>query len=121
MWTAVVGGLIHRAATRISTASDQRSATPRRNRRTKDRRKPFRRGILECMVGLSVTFQNNPCVGLPHRVIVRARHRLGSRPKKQHDRKSRQFLQIPVVLLEGERPRPETGSVPYDCLPSPQG
>src|SRR5690348_985103 len=59
MCTTVVGGSIHRAATRISTASNQRSATPRRNHRTKDRREPFRSGVLESVAGFSVTLQNN--------------------------------------------------------------
>src|ERR1700726_885897 len=59
MCTAVVGGSIHRAATRISTASDQRSATPMRNHRTKDRRVPFRSGVFEGISGFSITLQNN--------------------------------------------------------------
>src|SRR5208282_4299235 len=59
MCTTVVGGSIHRAATRINTASDQRSATPTRNHRTKDRRAPVRRGVLGCVSGFSVTLQNN--------------------------------------------------------------
>jgi hypothetical protein len=42
-----------------STASDQRSATPTTHHRTKDRRKPFRSGVLGCVYGFSVTFQNN--------------------------------------------------------------
>ena len=59
MCTAVIGGLVHRAASRISTPSSQRSATPRRNHRTKDRRKPFRSAVLGRLPGFSVTFQNN--------------------------------------------------------------
>src|SRR5215469_14495263 len=57
--TAVVGGSIHRAATKISTASDQRSATPMTNHLAKDRRTPFRSEFLVWMSGFSVTFQNN--------------------------------------------------------------
>jgi hypothetical protein len=63
MCTAVVGGLIHRAATRISTARDQRSATPMRNHLRKDRRELFRGGasrvVSGVVSGFSVTFQNN--------------------------------------------------------------
>src|SRR5580700_11279150 len=59
MCTAVIGGSIHRAATRISTASDQRSAAPMKNHRTKDRRKPFRGGVSGSMSGFSVTLQNS--------------------------------------------------------------
>jgi hypothetical protein len=63
MCTAVVGGLIHRAATSVSAASNQRSATPMANHRTKDRKERLRGGVLVCAV--SVTFQNNsprsPC------------------------------------------------------------
>ncbi len=59
MCTTVVGGSIHRAATRISTAIDQRSATPMRNHRTKDRRVPFRCGLFGGVSGFSVTLQNN--------------------------------------------------------------
>src|SRR5277367_3222612 len=63
MCTAVVGGSIHRAATSISTASDQRTATPMRNHRTKDRSEPLRRGVFGWVFGgvsgVSVTLQNN--------------------------------------------------------------
>src|SRR5437899_3841488 len=59
MCTAVVGGSIHRAATKISAASDQRSTTPMTSHRTKDRRKPVRRGVWVCVSGIAVTFQNN--------------------------------------------------------------
>ena len=59
MCTAVVGGLIHRAATRTSAARDQRSAAPMRNHRTRDRRELFRSGVLSCASGFSVTYQNN--------------------------------------------------------------
>src|SRR5277367_1670612 len=59
MCTAVVGGSIHRAATSISTASDQRSATPIRNHRTKDRRDPFQCQVFGSASGFSVTPQNN--------------------------------------------------------------
>ena len=58
MCTAVVGGSIHRAATRISAASDQTSTTPITSHRTKDRRKPLRNGVLGCVSRFSVTFQN---------------------------------------------------------------
>src|ERR1700726_4870787 len=59
MCTAVVGGSIQRAATRISTASDQRSPTPMRNHRTKDRRVPFPCGVVGSISGFSITLQNN--------------------------------------------------------------
>jgi hypothetical protein len=59
MCTAVVGGSIHRAATRVSAASDQRSATARRNHRTKERRELLRSGVLEGVYGVVVTFQDN--------------------------------------------------------------
>src|ERR1700730_5270671 len=65
MCTAVVGGSIHRAATRISAASDQRSTTPMTSHRIKDRRKPVRSGVLVCVFGIAVTFQNNSLAGLP--------------------------------------------------------
>src|ERR1700752_3740200 len=58
MCTAVVGGSIQRAATRISTAIDQRSATPMRKHRTKDRRE-LRSGVLGCVSEFPATFQNN--------------------------------------------------------------
>src|SRR5271167_2297395 len=59
MCTAVVGGSIHRAAPRISAANDQRSTTPMTSHRMKDRRKPVRSGVLVCVFGIAVTFQNN--------------------------------------------------------------
>jgi hypothetical protein len=69
MCTAVDGGSIHRAATRISAASDQRSTTPmpshrtrdRRteDRRTKGRRKPLRTRVSGSVSGFSVTLQDN--------------------------------------------------------------
>jgi hypothetical protein len=58
MCTAVVGGSIQRAATRISTASDQRNATPMSSHRTTDRSEPLRSGV-GCVSGFSATFQNN--------------------------------------------------------------
>jgi hypothetical protein len=84
MCTAVVGGSIHRAATRVSAASDQRSTTPTRNHRMNNRRENFRCGAwdsessaglpstcagrssacsFEGVSGFSVTPQNNrlPC------------------------------------------------------------
>src|ERR1700676_1362046 len=63
MCTAVVGGSIHRAATRISAASDQRSTTPMTSHRIKDRRKPVRSGVLVCVFGIAVTFQNDSLGG----------------------------------------------------------
>jgi len=66
MCTAVVGGSIHRTATSISTASDQRSATPMRNHLMKDRRKLLRGGVSGMtsgasgvVSGFSVTLQNS--------------------------------------------------------------
>src|SRR5258706_4731106 len=59
MCTAVVGGSIHRAPTRISAASGQRSTTTMTSHRLKDRRKLFRSGVLVCVFGVAVTFQNN--------------------------------------------------------------
>src|ERR1039457_5024315 len=59
MCTAVVGGSIHRAATRISAASDQRSTTPMTRHRIKDRTKPVRSGVLVSVFGIAVTFQND--------------------------------------------------------------
>src|ERR1700682_1757893 len=58
MCTAVDGGSIHRAARRISAASDQTSTTPITSHRTKDRRKPLRSGVLGGVSGFSVTLQN---------------------------------------------------------------
>src|SRR5579872_2000665 len=57
MCTAVDGGSIHRAAIRISEASDQISTAPITSHRTKHHRKPLRR-VLGCVSGFSVTFQN---------------------------------------------------------------
>jgi len=59
MCTAVVGGSIHRAATRMSAASDQSSTTPMTTHRMKERRNPVRSGILVCVSGVAVTVQNN--------------------------------------------------------------
>src|ERR1700722_6769310 len=59
MCTAVVGGLTHRAATRISAANDQRSATPMTSHRIKDRRKAVRSRALVSVFGIAVTSQNN--------------------------------------------------------------
>src|ERR1700747_1580800 len=47
-----VGGSIHRAATRISTASHQSSTTPMTNHRKKDRREPFGGLLWVCVSGL---------------------------------------------------------------------
>src|SRR6266540_4722472 len=59
MCTAVVGGSIHRAATRSSAASDQKSNAPMISHWTKDRSKPFRSGVLGCVHGPGVTFLNS--------------------------------------------------------------
>src|ERR1700679_3330579 len=59
MWTAVVGGSIHRAAARISAASVQSSARAITSHRMKDRRKLFRRGFFLLGFGVAVTFQNS--------------------------------------------------------------
>src|ERR1700746_3777178 len=69
MCTAVVGGSIHRAATRGSTASDQRSATPIRNHPSKRRREPFRPGALVLVSGFSVTLQNNRFPFIPFEFV----------------------------------------------------
>src|ERR1700758_1249848 len=63
MCTVVDGGSIHRAARRISAASDQTSTTPMTSHRTKYREKPLRRGVLGDVSGFSVTFQNNNPAG----------------------------------------------------------
>src|SRR5580700_9555168 len=80
MCTAVVGGSIHRAATRISTASDQRSATPMRNHRTKDRRELLRGGVGGVGGGVarfSVTLQNNRLgwIAIARKALTRTSHR----------------------------------------------
>jgi hypothetical protein len=82
MCTVVDGGSIHRAARRISAASDQTSATPMASHRTKDRREPLRGGVLGGGVsGFSVTFQNNSLGG--SLLILRTKpaptHRRGTR------------------------------------------
>src|ERR1035437_6117356 len=59
MCTAVVGGSIHRAATRVRAQSDQRNTTPPTSHRTKDRRKLFPSGVSVCVFGIAVTFQND--------------------------------------------------------------
>ena len=71
MCTAVVGGSIHRAATRINAANDHRSASPMRSHVTKERRVTFRcevvggvlggvrGGVLGLVFGFSGTLQNN--------------------------------------------------------------
>ena len=51
MCTAVVGGSIHRLATSVSAASDQRTAVAMRSHRTKDRRKLLRSGVVACAMG----------------------------------------------------------------------
>src|ERR1700728_4178485 len=63
MCTAVDGGSIPRPATRSSVANDQTSATPMASHRTKDRRKPLRRGVLGVVSGFSITSQNNSRAG----------------------------------------------------------
>src|SRR5579862_3764780 len=59
MCTAVVGGSIHRAARRITAASDQRSTTPMTSHRIKDRTKGFPRRVLMRVFSVAVTFTNN--------------------------------------------------------------
>src|SRR5580692_6193357 len=59
MCTAVVGGSIHRADTRISAANDQRSTTPMTNHRTKDRRRPDSSRVLMYVFSIAVAFRNN--------------------------------------------------------------
>lgn len=59
MCTAVVGGLIHRAATSMSAAIDQRTAAAKRSHRAQDRSKLFREGTSRTPGGASalpVTF-----------------------------------------------------------------
>src|SRR6266446_4306104 len=73
MCTVVVGGSIHRAATRVSAASDQRTTTPMTSHRIKDRRKPVRNGVLVCVFGIAVKFQNNSPGWLPLMDILHAR------------------------------------------------
>src|ERR1017187_4591986 len=63
MCIAVVGGSIHRAATRVSAASDHKITTARPSHRTQDGRSFFRSGIFGGRDGVVVTFQNN-CLGL---------------------------------------------------------
>src|SRR5208282_507115 len=103
MCTAVVGGSIHRAATRISAASDQRSTTPMTSHRIKDRTKPVCSGVLIGVFGISVTFQNNSRVGLPlmDDLARRGQARCPSwpAPDKRHNRTSEtsHTLRTPVV------------------------
>src|SRR6202035_3269773 len=59
MCTAVVGGSIHRAARRISAASDQRSTTPMTSHRIRDRTKGFPSRGLMCVLSGAVTFPND--------------------------------------------------------------
>src|ERR1700751_3218213 len=59
MCTAVVGGSIHRAARRISAASDQRSTTPMTSHRIKDRTKGFPRRVLMGVFSVAGTFTHN--------------------------------------------------------------
>src|SRR5580698_5215568 len=54
MCTAAVGGSIHRAARRVTAASDQASTTPMTSNCTKDRRKPLRSGTLGRISGFWV-------------------------------------------------------------------
>src|SRR5580698_8642413 len=90
MCTAVDGGSIHRAATRISAASDQRSTTPMpshrtRDRRTKGRRKPLPTRVSGSVSGFSVTLQDNSAGWLAARslwpILVHDRvHDFGAQP-----------------------------------------
>lgn len=64
MCTAVVGGSIQRAATRISTANAHRSASPMRTHRTKNRREGLRGGGVGCASEFSGTLQNNRFGGI---------------------------------------------------------
>src|SRR5215469_2514949 len=59
MCTAVVGGSIQRAATRISTVSDHSSSSPMTSQLATDRRKLVRGRILASGIGAEVTVQNN--------------------------------------------------------------
>jgi hypothetical protein len=59
MCTTVVGGSIHRAATSISAASNQISATPITTHRTNARSNRFQSDVLVSVFGPVVTFQNN--------------------------------------------------------------
>src|SRR5208337_4312752 len=90
MCTAVVGGSIHRVATRISAASDQRSTTPMTSHRIKDRRKSVRSGVLVSVFGIAITFQTNSlgCRMLPVSRFSRAcpeRQPKGGRQCRGHD------------------------------------
>src|SRR5262249_25015575 len=59
MCTAVVGGSIHLAATRISTAKNQRNANPMTTRRITDLRETFQSRGFEFVRRFATTFQNN--------------------------------------------------------------
>src|SRR6516225_4860335 len=59
MCTAVVGGSIHRAATRITAAADQSANAASRSHRTNHRMKPLGGGVLARASGVSATVQNN--------------------------------------------------------------
>ena len=71
-----MGGSIHRAATRVSAASDQRATTARPNHRTNERKKLLRSGVLGGMGGVVVTFQDNRLDRVAAWVLIlRARRR----------------------------------------------
>jgi hypothetical protein len=57
MCTAVVGGSIHRAATRINAAGDQRSTSPMTSHPIYDRRKRIPSVAFVCGFGVAVTVQ----------------------------------------------------------------
>src|ERR1700758_4467696 len=59
MCTAVVGGSIHRAAKRISAASDQRRTNPMTSHRIKERTEVLPSRFLMCVFSVVVTFRNN--------------------------------------------------------------
>jgi len=59
MCTAVVGGSSQRMATRVNTASAQRTAIPMSNQRTNERSEPFQGSALADAFGFSVTLPDN--------------------------------------------------------------
>ena len=59
MCTAVVGGSIHRAATRVIAASTQSSTTPQTSHRIEDRRMPFPSELPIFFFGIAGTIQNS--------------------------------------------------------------
>src|SRR5580765_8630468 len=59
MCTAVVGGSIHRAASRINAASSQASTAAMTSHRKQERRSPVRSEVLICEFGIVIRFGNN--------------------------------------------------------------